>query len=52
MAKVPYCQNPAKTVSEVEVDFEILNQVDEEFQIPQNVGDAPSERLASVIKKH
>ena len=52
VAKVPYCQNPAKTVSEVEVDFEILNQVDEEFQIPQNVGDAPSERLASVIKKH
>ena len=52
VAKVPCCQNPAKTVSEVEVDFEILNQVDEEFQIPQNVCDAPSERLASVIKKH
>ena len=52
VTKVPCCQNPAKTVSEVEVDFEILNQVDEEFQIPQNVCDAPSERLASVIKKH
>ena len=52
VAKVPCCQSPAKTVSEVEVDFEILNQVDEEFQIPQNVDDAPSERLASVIKKH
>ena len=51
-AKVLYCQNPAKTVSDVEVDFEILNQLDQEHQIPQNLGDAISERLASVIKKH
>ena len=43
--KVPCCLNPAKTVSEVEVDLEILNQVDEEHQIPQNLGDAISERL-------
>ena len=49
-AKVPRCQNPAKTVSDVEVDLEILNQVDKEHQIPQNLGDAISERLASVIK--
>ena len=51
-AKVSCCQNPAKTVSDVEVDLEILNQVDQEHQIPQNLGDAISERLASVIKKH
>ena len=49
--KVPCCQNPAKTVSEVEVDLEILNQVDEEHQIPQNLGDAISERLTSIIKE-
>ena len=57
-AKGPCSQNPAKTVSDVEVDLEIemLNQVDQEhqiwYQIPQNLGDAISERLASVIKKH
>ena len=51
-AKVPCCQNPAKTVSDVEVDLEILNQADQEHQIPQNLGDAMSARLASVIKKH
>ena len=48
-AKVPYCQNP---VSDLEVDLEILNQVDQEHQILQKLGDAISERLASVIKKH
>ena len=48
-AKVLCCQNPAKTVSDVEVDLEILNQVDQEHQNPQNLGDAISERLASVI---
>ena len=52
MAKVPCCRNPAKTVSDVEVDLEMLNQVDQEHQAPQNFGDAISERLASVIKKH
>ena len=51
-AKVPCCQNPAKTVSDVEVDLEILNHVDQEHQIPQNLGDAMSERLASIINKH
>ena len=51
-AKVPCCQNPAKTVSDVEVDLEILNQVDQEHQVPQNLGDAILERLAAVIKKH
>ena len=50
-AKVPCCQSPAKTMSDVEVDLEILNQVDQEHQIPPNLGDAISERLASVIKK-
>ena len=49
-AKVPCCQNPAKTTSEDEVDLEILNQVYQEHQIPQNLGDAISERLSSVIK--
>ena len=29
-AKVPCCQNLAKTVFDVEVDLEILNQVDQE----------------------
>ena len=29
-AKVPFCQNPAKTVSYNELDLEILNQVDQE----------------------
>ena len=43
---------PAKTVSDVEVDLKILNQVDQEHQIPQNLGDTISERQASVIKKH
>ena len=51
-AKVPCCQNSAKDVSDVEVDLEILNQVDQEHQIPQNLGDTISESLASVIKKH
>ena len=48
--KVLYCQNPAKTVSDVEVDLEILNQVDQEHQIPQNLGDAIWERLTSKLK--
>ena len=51
-AKVPCCQNLAKTVSDVKVDLEILNQVDQEHQISHNLSDAISERLASVIKKH
>ena len=50
-AKVLCYQNQAKTVSSVEVDLEILNQVDQEHQIPQSLGDAISERLALVIKK-
>ena len=50
-AKVSCCQNPAKTVSDTEVDLEILNQVDQEHHIPQNLGDAISASLASVIKK-
>ena len=41
----------ASNVSDVQVDFEIPNHVDQEQQIPQNLGDAISERLASVIKK-
>ena len=48
-AKVPCCKNPAKGVSDFEVDLEILNQVDQEHQILQNLGDAISEQLASVI---
>ena len=51
-AKVPCCQNPAKIVSDVEVDLEILNHVDQEHQIPQNLSDVISERLASIINKH
>ena len=39
-------------MSYVEVDLEILNQVDQEHQITQNLGDSISQRLASVIKKH
>ena len=39
-------------MSDAEVDLEILNQVDQEHHIPQNLGDAISARLASVIKKH
>ena len=39
-------------MSDVEVDLEILNQVDQEHQISQNLGDAISERLSSVMKKH
>ena len=35
-----------------EVDLEILNQDDQEHQIPQNLGDPISETLVSVIKKH
>ena len=45
-------QNLAKTVSYVKVYLETLNQADQEHQIPQNLGDAVSERLASVIKIH
>ena len=51
-AKVPHCQNLAKSVSDVEADLEILNQVEKEQQVPQNLGDPISERLASVIEKH
>ena len=51
-AKVPCRQDPAKTVSEVDVDLEILNQFNQDHEIPQNLGDAMSERLASVNKKH
>ena len=51
-ANVPCCQNPAKTISDDEVELEILNQVDQKHQTPQNLGDAISERLASVIKEH
>ena len=50
--KVLCCHNPAKTVSDVKVDLEILNQVDQEHQIPQNLGDPISERMKLVIKKH
>ena len=35
----------------LKVDLEILNQVDQKHQIPQNFVDAISERLASVIRK-
>ena len=48
-AKVSCCQNPAKTVSDVEGDF---FQIDQELHIPQNLGDPISERLPSVTKKH
>ena len=48
-AKVSCCQNPAKTVSDVEGYF---FQIDQELQIPQNLGDPISERLPSVTKKH
>ena len=51
-AKVRCCQNPAKIVSDVVLDLGILNQVEQEHQIPQKLGDAISEKLASVIKKH
>ena len=50
--KAPCCQNPAKALSDVEVDLEILNQVNQEHRIPQNLGNAISERLALIIKKH
>ena len=46
------CQNGVKTVSGVEVDLEILSLVGQEHQIPQNLGDAISERLALVIQNH
>ena len=49
-AKVPCCENPVKISSDVEVDFKILNQVDQKHQILQNLGDAISESFASVIK--
>ena len=49
-AKAPCRQNPAKTMSDVEVDLETLNYVDQEHQIHQNLGDAITERLALVIK--
>ena len=51
-AKVPCREDPAKTVSEVDVDLEILNQVNQYQETPQNLGDAMSERLVSVNKKH
>ena len=53
-AKIPCCQNSAKTVPGVEVDLAILNHVDQVHQTPQNLDDSISERLAirSVIKKH
>ena len=37
---------------DVEGDLEILNYVDQEHQIPINLGDAILERQTSVIKKH
>ena len=37
---------------DVEVDLEILNKVDQEHQIPKNLGNTISERLALLIKKH
>ena len=37
-------------MSDVEKDLEITNQVDQEQQIPQNLGGVISERLASAIK--
>ena len=37
---------------DVEGDLEILNYVDQEHQIPINLGDAVLERQTSVIKKH
>ena len=51
-AKVLCCRNLAKTLFDVEVDLEILNQVDQEHQVRQKLGDAISDRLALVIKKH
>ena len=51
-ANVPCCQKPAKTISDDEVELEKLNQVDQKHQAAQNLGDAISERLASVIKEH
>ena len=45
-------QYPTKNVSDVGVDIVILDQVDQEYQIPQNLGDALSERLALVVKKY
>ena len=52
ITRVPCCQIPAKTVSDVEVDLETLNQADQKHQVPKNLGDAISERLESAIKKH
>ena len=37
---------------DVEVDLETLNEVDQEHQIPKNLGNTLSERLALLIKKH
>ena len=51
-AKVPCCQNSAKAVSDVQVDMEILNQVEQEHQILQNLGDSTLGKLVTVIKKH
>ena len=47
--KFPCCQNSAQTVSDIEVDLEILNEVVQEQQIPQNLGDAIFDELASLI---
>ena len=35
---------------DVEVDLETLNEVDQEHQIPKNLGNTLSERLALLIK--
>ena len=36
-SKVPCCQDPARNMSDVQVDLEILNQADQEHQISQNL---------------
>ena len=48
-AKFPCFQ---KAVSDVDVDMEILNQVAQEHQIPQNLDDSTLGKLVTVIKKH
>ena len=51
-ANFPCFQNPAQTVYDVEEDLETINQIDQEHQIHQNLEDAISEGLASIIKKN
>ena len=51
-AKVPCFQNSAKAMSDVQVDMEILNQVEQEHQILQNLGDSTLGKLVTVIKKY